>query len=118
MAESKSAIIVVADGHHRHGGAPCSFLWFAAIQNIERKQGLAGLAPKGCLKRVRRSSAKLGRLARRKSNARVTGTNDGIDNFSGSRAKLAGLPELAQIPTQLAMVSQVGACERVLVQLP
>jgi len=60
----------------------------------------------------------LGNLASRKKQRAISGTNNGIDNFSGSRAKLAGLPELAQIPTQLAMVSQVGACEHVLVQLP
>jgi hypothetical protein len=28
---------------------PCSFLWFVAIQDIKRKQGLTGLAPKGRL---------------------------------------------------------------------
>ena len=27
----------------------CSFVWFAAIQGIKRKQDLTGLAPKGCL---------------------------------------------------------------------
>jgi hypothetical protein len=27
----------------------CSFLWFAAIQSVERKQDLTGLAPKSCL---------------------------------------------------------------------
>jgi hypothetical protein len=28
------------------GTEACSFLWFAAIQGIERKQDLTGLAPK------------------------------------------------------------------------
>ena len=52
MAESKSAIVAPEDGQCCtiiDTEAPCSFLWFAAIQGIERKQDLPGLAPKDCL---------------------------------------------------------------------
>jgi hypothetical protein len=48
MSESKSATIVLANGHHRTE-APRSFLRFVAIQGVEREQDLSGLAPKGCL---------------------------------------------------------------------
>ena len=34
--------------HFIHTGAAPSFLWFAAIQGIERIEDLVSLAPKGC----------------------------------------------------------------------
>jgi hypothetical protein len=71
----KSAIIVLTDGYH-HTEA-CSFLWFAAIQGIERKQDLAGLAPKGCLiaaQAIEREVGQIGQTqkATRESSVRTT----------------------------------------------
>ena len=40
----------------------CSFLWFAAIQGIKRKQDLTGLAPKGCLIAAQAIECKVGQI--------------------------------------------------------
>jgi hypothetical protein len=47
----------------------CSFLWFAAIQGIERKQDLTGLTPKGCLIAAQAIQREVGQVGNAKSNA-------------------------------------------------
>ena len=59
----------------------CSFLWFAAIQGIKRKQDLTGLAPKGCLiaaQAIQREVGQIGKTqkATRELNARIERRSD------------------------------------------
>jgi len=104
----------------------CSFLWFAAIQSIKRKQDLAALAPKDCLIAAQPIEGKVGQIgqtqkARGELNGRINGRSDRIslgndswcvcevarcriglpeqfiEAVAGCWESLAGLPEVPQI---------------------
>jgi hypothetical protein len=58
--------------------APCSFLWFAAIQGIKRKQDLTGLTPKGCLIAAQAIQREVGQVGKtQKATCELDGRVDG-----------------------------------------
>ena len=75
-----------------------SFLWFAAIQGIERKQDLADLAPKGCFisaEAVEREVGQIGKTqkATRELSGRIDGYRDSARE-TASAASDAGMNSL------------------------
>jgi hypothetical protein len=84
MKESKSAIIALVDGQCWtiiDTKAARSFLWLAAIQGIERKQDLTGLAPKRCLIAAQAIERAVGQIGQtQKATGELNGRVDGRSN--------------------------------------
>ena len=78
MAESKSAIIALIDrqcGAIIDTEAVCSFLWFAAIQGVKRKQNLTGLTPKGYFIAAQAIEREVGQIGKaQKATRELSGT--------------------------------------------